>query len=205
MWAYLYTSLFELGYLIKCRRLEAVENFKFLGSIISNMRDKNISLASKAKLMRRLILSIFLYAWKSRDLTTDLGRRIQSTEMRCYQRLLNISYKDHLMNKEVRIKIRDLIGVHDYYLSIVNLRWYGRASRLSSMSKKTLQRIVKEAGRKGGQKKWCEDNIKKWTGLRTEYSLRAAEDKERWLSVATKAVVPPTTFKGNVLNWTELK
>ena len=70
---------------IKGQMLEEVENFKYLGAIISNegskpeilsriaqttatlsrlkviWRDKNISLPSKVKLMRTLILSIFLY------------------------------------------------------------------------------------------------------------------------------------------------
>ena len=74
---------------IKGQRLEEVENFKYLGAIISNKgskpeilskiaqttaalsilkiiwRDKNISLASKIKLMRTLILSTFLYACES--------------------------------------------------------------------------------------------------------------------------------------------
>ena len=74
---------------IKGRRLEEVEIFKYLGAIISNegskpeilsriaqttaaisrlkiiWRDKIISLASKVKLMRKLILSIFLYACES--------------------------------------------------------------------------------------------------------------------------------------------
>ena len=59
-------------------------------------RDKNISLASKVKLMRMLILSTFLYACESWTLTTEIERRIQDLEMRCYRRLLNISYKDHI-------------------------------------------------------------------------------------------------------------
>ena len=74
---------------IKGQRLEEVETFKYLGAIISNegskpeilsriaqttaalfrlkiiWRDKNISLISKVKLTRTLILSIFLYACKS--------------------------------------------------------------------------------------------------------------------------------------------
>ena len=74
---------------IKGQRLEEVENFKYLGAIICNerskpeilsriaqttaalsrlkiiWRDKNVSLDSKVKLMRTLILSIFLYACES--------------------------------------------------------------------------------------------------------------------------------------------
>ena len=33
--------------------------------------------------------------------------------MRCYRRLLNISYKDHVTNEEVRRKIQVAIGEYD--------------------------------------------------------------------------------------------
>ena len=32
-------------------------------------------------------------------------------EMRCYRRILHISYKDHVTNEEVRVKIQQAIGV----------------------------------------------------------------------------------------------
>ena len=53
------------------------------------------------KLMRTLILSNFLYACESRTLTAEIERRIQALEVRCYRRLLNISYKDHATNEEI--------------------------------------------------------------------------------------------------------
>ena len=37
--------------------------------------------------------------------------------MRCYQRLLNISYKDHVTNEEVRRKIQVGIGEYDELLT----------------------------------------------------------------------------------------
>ena len=110
---------------IEGHRLEELENFNYLGAIISNegskpeilsrivqtaealsrlkiiWRDKNISLASMVKLMRMLILSTFLYACESWTLTEEIERRIQAIEMRCYRRLLNISYKDHVTNEKV--------------------------------------------------------------------------------------------------------
>ena len=131
---------------IEGQRLEEVENFKYLGAIISNegskleiisriaqttaalsrlkiiWRDKNISLASKVKLMRTLILSTFLYACESWTLTAEIERRIQALEMRCYRRLLNISYKDHLTNEEVRNRIQNAIGVQGDLLTMVKER-----------------------------------------------------------------------------------
>ena len=54
-------------------------------------RDNNISLGSKVKLMRSLVISIFLYACESWTLTAESEKRTQAFEMRCYRRLLNIS------------------------------------------------------------------------------------------------------------------
>ena len=101
-------------------------------------RDKNISLASKVKLMRTLTLSTFLYACESWTLTSEIERRVQALEMRCYRRLLNISYKDHVTNKEARNIIQNAIGVHDDLLTMVKkrkLRWYDHISRSSGMAK----------------------------------------------------------------------
>ena len=35
-------------------------------------------------------------------LTAQLEKRMQAFEIRCYQRLLNISYKDHAINEEIQ-------------------------------------------------------------------------------------------------------
>ena len=190
---------------IKGQRIEEVENFKYLGAIISNdgskpeilsriaqktaalsrlkiiWRDKNNSLASKVKLMRTLVLSTFLYACVSWILTAEIERRIQALEMRCYRRLLNISYKDHVTNEEVRKGIHKAIGVHDDLLTMIKkriLRWYGHISRSPGMAKTILQGTMKGARKRGRQKKRWEDNIKTWTGMEFGDSLRAAEDRE---------------------------
>ena len=100
-------------------------------------RDKNISLVSKVKLMRTLILSTFLYACESWTLTAEIERRIQALEMRCYRRLLNIFYKEDVTNEDVRNRIQNATGVHDDFLTLVKKRkhrWYGHISRSSGMA-----------------------------------------------------------------------
>ena len=67
--------------------------------------DKSISLSSKIRLMRFLVTCIFVYACESWILTAELQRRIQAMEMKCYRKILRISYKDHVTNEEVRAKI----------------------------------------------------------------------------------------------------
>ena len=51
-----------------------------------------------------VVTSTFLYACESWTLTAELQRRIQAMEMRCYCKILRISYKDHVMNKQVHAK-----------------------------------------------------------------------------------------------------
>ena len=87
--------------------------------------------SSKIRLMRSLVTSIFLYACESWTLTAELQRRIQAMEMRCYRKILRISYKDHVTNEEVRAKIQQAIGPHEDLLTNVKrpkLKWYGHVS-----------------------------------------------------------------------------
>ena len=128
------------------RNLNTIRSFKYLGSVITDegskpeilsriaqttaaltrlkpvWNDKSISLSSKIRLMRSFITCIFLYACKSWTLTAELQRRIQTIEMRCYRKILRISYKDHVTNEEVRAKIQQAIGPHEDLLTIVKRR-----------------------------------------------------------------------------------
>ena len=89
-------------------------------------------------------------------------------EMRCYRKMLCISYKDRVTNEEVCAKIQQAIGPHEDLLTIVKrrkLKWYGHFSRYSCLAKTILQGTVKGGRRQGRQKKRRLDNIRKWTGL----------------------------------------
>ena len=86
---------------------------------------------------------------------------MQAMEMRCYRKILRISYKDHITNEEVCAKIQQAIGQHED-LTIVKrrkLKWYGHVSRLLSVVKAILQGTAKGGRRQDRQKKRCEDNI----------------------------------------------
>ena len=133
--------------------------------------------------MRSLVRTIFLYACESWTLTAELQRRIQAMEMRCYRKILHISYKDHVTNEEVCPKIQQAIGPHEDLLTIVKrrkLQWYEHVSRLSDLAKTILQGTVKGGRRRGRQKKRWEDNMREWTGLESAKSQRAVENREKW-------------------------
>ena len=71
---------------------------------------------------------------------------MQAFEMRCYRRLLNISYEEHVTNEKVRRKIQAPIGEYDILLTVVKkrkLKWPGHVSRSSGLAKTILQGTVK--------------------------------------------------------------
>ena len=119
--------------------------------------------------MRSLVRSIFLYACESWTLTAELQRRIQAMEMRCYRKILHISYKDHVTNEEVLAKIQQAVGPYDDLMTIVKrckLQWYGHISHLSGLVKTILKGTVKGERRQGRQRKRREDYIRESTGPR---------------------------------------
>ena len=96
--------------------------------------------------------SISLYAFESWTLTAELQRRIQAMEMGCYHKILHISHKDHVTNKEVHAKIQQAIWPHEDLLTIVKrckLQWYGHVSFSSGLAKTILQGTVKGGRRQG--------------------------------------------------------
>ena len=114
--------------------------------------------------------------------------------MRCYRKILHISYKDHVANEEVRAKIQQAIGPHKDLLTIVKrrkLQWYGHVSRSSGLAKTILQSTVKGGRRQGRQKKRWEVNIREWTVLEFAKSQRAVENREKWRKLVVKSSVVP--------------
>ena len=71
-------------------------------------RDNNISVGSRVKLMRSLVISTVLYTYES--WTLRVREKKQAFEIRCYRRLLDISYKGHVIIGEVCRKIQAAIG-----------------------------------------------------------------------------------------------
>ena len=142
--------------------------------------DRSISPSSEIRLMHSPVTSILLYVCESWTLTAELQRRIQAIAMRCYRKMLHISYKDHVTNEQVRVKIQQAIGPHEDLLTIVKRRkmqWYGHVSCSSGLAKTILQGTVKGGKRRGRQRKRWEDNIREWTGLKFAKSKRALENR----------------------------
>ena len=134
------------------KKLETVRSFNYLGAIVSDegskpevlsriaqntaavtklkviWKDKNIAISSKVRLMHSLAMSTHLYACETWTITADIERRMRALETRCFHKLLGISYRDHIVNEEVKARIGNAIGFYEDLLTPVKnrkLKWYG--------------------------------------------------------------------------------
>ena len=199
------------------KKLETVRSFKYLGAIVSDegfkpevlsriaqttaavtklkviWNDKNIAISSKIRLMRSPAMSIFLYVFETWTITADI-ERIQALEMRCFRKLLGISYRDHTTNEEVKARTGSTIGPYEDLLTTVKrrkLKWHGHVTRSSGLAKTILQGTVQGGRRRVRQRKRWEDNIKEWNGLEWNIILRKAENREVWRKLVVKSTVLP--------------
>ena len=69
-------------------------------------------------------------------------------EMRCFRKLLDISYRDHITKEEVKARIGNAIGPNEDLLTSVKrrkLKWYEHVT-LSSELVKTILQVTVQGG-----------------------------------------------------------
>ena len=200
-------NCFQRELKIKAQRLEAVKNFKYLGSIISNECSKPQILSriaqTTAALSRlksygrtrtsRLLLKLSwcglssypLYACESWTLTAELERRIQALEMRCYRRLFLLHFLQWPCDERGGLQPSSECNWSTWWSPYhgeeteVQIVW--AHLKIPGMEKSILvgdSEMSKTTG--GRQKKRWEDNIKEGSEMGFGDSLRAAEDREMW-------------------------
>ena len=212
---------FTTDFTVSGQKIDPVKKFKYLGAIVTDegskpevrsriaqataafakldciWKDKGIKIKSKIRLMRSLVTSILLYSCETWTVTAEIERLVQSTEMKFFRRLLNISYRDRITNEVVRNRIRQAIGPYQDLLSELKkrkLKWYGHVSRSQGLAKTFLQGTVRGSRRRGRQKKRWEDNIPEWTGLSLSDSTRSSENRGYWRMISNTMCTAPTVY-----------
>ena len=118
--------------------------------------DKHISLSSKIRLMRFLVVSVLLYAYETWTLTSDTQKKLPATEIWRFRKLLGIF--------AVRDTIRQAIGPYDDILlkhgkeTRVEVVW--ACIKISRACQDNFK--VQGGSRRGRQKKRWENNL--WLG-----------------------------------------
>jgi len=208
--------------IVRGNKLEQVETFKYLGAQITKdgrsdkdvksrlaiatsaltklqplLNNKSISIRTKIRLWRAIVISTALYGCEAWTLSADLERRIQAFEFRCLRRILKVSYTEHRTNVSIREEIAKVIGPHESLLSIVKRRkmqFYGHTNRAGNLATTILQGPVDgKRGRGRPRTTWLK-NIVDWTGLAVNDLHTLSMDRHLWKATTNAAAHgAPTT------------
>ena len=127
-----------------------------------------------------------LWACESWTLKAELQRRIRAMEMRCYHKIVCISYKDHATNDKVRAKIQQATGPHEDLLTIIKMQtavvWTCLPFIRSGQNH--LARYRERGRRQGRQRKgWktTSGNGQAWSSPSPREQWRTGKNAGNWL------------------------
>ena len=128
--------------------------------------------------MKVLVWPVATYGCESWTLRKNEETRLDAFEMKRLRRMLRVSKKTNewVLNKAgVKRELLDTVKAR-------KLAYYGHTMRKqgSCLEKEIMQGTMPGARRRGRPRTAWMDNIKTWTGLSMEESVRMTEDRDKW-------------------------
>lgn len=186
-------------------RLEVVDNFIYLGSLIINKegceeeirrritlartsmsnltkiwKDRHITKNIKKTLVNTLVFSVFSYGSESWTIKSGDRQRIDAFEMWCWRRMLRIPWPAHRTNVSILNELR----IKDRLSTVCRrgiLRYFGHISRGDHNNLEELIEGRIEVRRLRGRSpsRWV-DQIKEITGKSLQANTRETKDRQCW-------------------------
>ena len=155
------------------------------GRLYSNVWNRRgISLQTKLKVYRAVVLPSLLYACETWTVYSRHAKQLNSFHLRCVRKLLNIKWQDKIPDTEV-LQRADMSSIYAM-LKRSQLRWAGHVHRMSDerLPKRLFYGELTEGKRShGGQKKRYKDTLKaslKCCGINPDSWEEAAQDRPSW-------------------------
>ena len=143
-------------------------------------KDKNINLSLKKRLVSALIHPIFTYACESWTMNKKEWKIIDTFEMWCWRRMLQVSWTRHKTNRQVLQEVGTVLPLCSKVLKH-QLAYFGHIIRASESLETRIMLGKTEGSRKRGRPRtnWI-DGIKKNTGKTLHEMRRMAIERLKW-------------------------
>jgi len=143
--------------------------------------------------MKALVWFVATYGCESWTLRKNEETRLDAFEMKGLRKILRISWTAKKTNEWVLNKA----GVKRELLVTIKARKlayqpHTMRKQGSCLEKEIMQGTIPGACRRGRPRTAWMDNIKTWTGLAVEESIRMTEDSDKWRKYVSMSMVWPT-------------
>ncbi|GFR91494.1 endonuclease-reverse transcriptase [Elysia marginata] len=160
------------------RRIGMAKNtFSRMSKQLTNRRT---SFATRSRLTKCYVWSIFLHACETCTLNASLERNIEVLEMWLYRRMARISWKEKKNNKEV---LEEIGLKHTELMKTTKTRqlaYYGHIRRHQSLQKSIMEGKINGKRQRGRKRKSWLGNIEETTTRRINECCEVALDREEW-------------------------
>ncbi len=152
-------------------------------------RQKCVKMKNKLNLLRAIVTATLLYGCESWTLTKGSERKLRAFEMKCYRRLLGISWKERKTNENVLKKVKDCLDVENLEMMIDmvksrKLKFFGHQMRRDGcggmMIRSVIEGIVEGKRSRGRPNKEWNDDLKEWSGRQMSDLTKLAGDRILW-------------------------
>jgi len=133
-----------------------------------------MAISTKIRLMKVLVWPVATYGCESWTLRKNEETRLEAFEIKGMKKILHVLWTAKKTNEWVLNKA----GVKTELLDTVNARKLAYYSHI--MEKEIMQGTMPGVCRRGRPCTAWIDNIKLWTGLSVEESVRMTEDRDKW-------------------------
>jgi len=174
----------------------AIARSKF-SDIQTTLKSHSLKLQTKLRLLNALIFPIATYGCEAWTLKKADVKVINSFEMWCFRRILNISWKDKRTNDSI---LAEICPTERLIVNICKrkLQYFGHVARGSAgdLGLTILQGKVQGKRSRGRPRTTWVKNITDWTGVSLHTAMRSALHRKTWKDTSEIAATYPLVEDG---------
>ena len=207
-----YENPMDCGITLKGNLIKQVENFKYLGTWITNdgkcdkeikariamaketfykltntFYNHNIRLGTKLNVLNTYVYSILLYASECWTLSAAMTKRLEAVEMWFYRRILRISYTKHITNEEV---LNRMATTRNLIITVRRrqMSFFGHVMRNKEIENFSISGKIEGKRCRGRQRITYTKSLSEWMKIEETAMIRASTNREIWTTKAAEAL-----------------
>ena len=153
---------------------------------------------TKLRILKSCIFPIALYGCEAWTLLQSDLNRILAFEMRCYRKILRVSWTERVTNERVRKRLNISSSHLLMQIKKQKLSYFGHIKRHQSLERTILEGRVEGKRKRGRPRRQWEDDIRDWLQMSVEKAGRLAQDRPTFRGCVWAATTQGTAFAQDV-------
>jgi len=146
-------------------------------------KDRDISLATKIRLVKALVFSIVAYGAESWTVKTPDKRKIDAFELWCWRRLLRVPWTARSRNSEILEAVGNPMSLYGVLLN-QKMRYFGHVIRANGMEKCIMLGMTEGTRSRGRPRRRWIDEIMDETNLQMRELIDRVNNREEWRALS---------------------